>query len=320
MFHWENGLFFSRPRLALDVRRRQPHGFVSHAHADHIGPHELAYCTPATACLYRLRMGEHRQVVELSYRQTHQFGDVRLTLFPAGHCLGSAMVLIEGSAGSLLYTGDFKLGESATAERAELPRADVLVMESTFGRPRYRMPPRSAVIAGLLELVHEAHRAGCTPVLHAYPLGKSQEATRILTDAGVGVLQHPAIYAISQAYRRCGVELGDVRQYDPSLLEGRAVITLPPGARQYRLAGIRRPVSIALTGWAIDPSTKYRWGVDHALPLSDHADFDELLEAARRVGADEIYCTHGPSEFVGHLRAAGFNARPVNGSYQQRMF
>jgi hypothetical protein len=56
------------------------------------------------------------------------------------------------------------------------------------------------------------------------------------------------------------------------------------------------------------------------LPLSDHADFDELLEAARRVGADEIYCTHGPSEFVGHLRAAGFNARPVNGSYQQRMF
>ncbi|HEX6961755.1 MAG TPA: hypothetical protein VF175_07810, partial [Lacipirellula sp.] len=62
MFHWDNGLFFNRPRLGLDVRRRQPHGFVSHAHADHIGPHELAYCTPATACLYRLRLGEHRQV------------------------------------------------------------------------------------------------------------------------------------------------------------------------------------------------------------------------------------------------------------------
>jgi hypothetical protein len=95
---------------------------------------------------------------------------------------------------------------------------------------------------------------------------------------------------------------------------------LPQGARQFRLAGIRRPVSIAITGWAIDSSTKYRWGVDHALPLSDHADYDELLEAVERVGAAEIYCMHGPQEFVGHLQAAGFNALPVSGSYQKRMF
>ena len=320
MFHWDNGLFFNRPRLGLDVRRRQPHGFVSHAHADHIGPHEVAYSTPATARLYQLRMGPARRVVEIPYRQPHDFGDVRLTTYPAGHCLGSAMVLIESEAGSLLYTGDFKLGESATAERAELPRADVLVMESTFGRPRYRMPPRSETVARLLELVTTALGRGETPVLHAYPLGKSQEATRLLTMAGVAVLQHPAIYAVSEVYRRCGVDLGDYRLFEPSLVPGRAVITLPQGSRQFRLAGIRRPVSIALTGWAVDPSTKWRWGVDHALPLSDHADFDELLEAAHRVGAAEIYCTHGPAEFVGHLQAAGFNALPVTGSYQKRMF
>jgi putative mRNA 3-end processing factor len=320
MFHWDNGLFFSRPRLALDVRRRQPHGFISHAHADHIGPHELAYCTPATACLYRLRMGEHRRTVEIPYRQPHMFGDLRLTLYPAGHCLGSAMVLLEGEHGSLLYTGDFKLGESATAERAELPKADVLVMESTFGKPRYRMPPRSETVARMVELCRDALTDGYTPVLHAYPLGKSQEATRLLTIAGIPVLQHPTIFEVSQRYRQCGVDLGDVREYDPQLLPGRAVITLPQGARQFRLAGIRRPVSIAITGWAIDSSTKYRWGVDHALPLSDHADYDELLEAVERVGAAQIYCMHGPQEFVGHLQAAGFNALPVSGSYQKRMF
>jgi len=320
MFHWDNGLFFNSPRLALDVRRRQPHGFVSHAHTDHLGPHELAYCTPATACLYRLRMGARRRVTEIPYRQPLEFGDVRLTTFPAGHCLGSAMILIEGAEGSLLYTGDFKLGESATAERAELPRADVLVMESTFGKPRYRMPPRSQTIEQLLEICRDALARGCTPVLHAYPLGKSQEATRILTDAGIPVLQHPTIFAVSQAYMECGVDLGDVRLFDPKLVPGRAVITMPQRWREFRLAGIRRPVSIAVTGWALDSPTKYRWGVDHALPLSDHADFDELLEAAERVGADEIYCLHGPPEFVGHLQAAGFNARPVAGSYQRRMF
>jgi putative mRNA 3-end processing factor len=320
MFHWDNGLFFNRPRLGLDVRRRQPHGFVSHAHSDHIGPHELAYCTPATACLYKLRMGDHRQTVEIPYRTPFMFGELRMTLYPAGHCLGSAMVLLEGSHGSLLYTGDFKLGDSVTAERAELPRADVLVMESTFGRPRYRMPRRSDTVGQLLELCRDALARNCTPVLHAYPLGKSQEATKLLTDAGIPVLQHPAIFAVSERYRQCGVDLGDVRVYDPKLLPGRAVITMPQGSRQFRLAGIRKPISIAITGWAIDPSTKYRWGVDYALPLSDHADFDELMEAAERVGADQIYCMHGPSEFVGHLQAAGFNAQPVQGSYQRRMF
>jgi Cft2 family RNA processing exonuclease len=320
MFHWDNGLFLTRPRLGLDVRRRQPHAFVSHAHSDHIAPHELAYCTAATACLYRLRLGERRQTIELHYRQPREFGDVRLTAYPAGHCLGSAMLLVESDAGSLLYTGDFKLGESATAEPAELPRARVLIMESTFGTPRYRLPPRSQTVELLLQLVSAALSEGRTPVIHAYPLGKSQEVTRLLTQAGVPVLQHPAIYAVSQAYIACGVDLGDVRLYRPELAAGRAVVTLPKGARDFRLAGLVRPVSIAATGWAVDPSTKYRWGVDHALPLSDHADFDDLLEAAAIVGAQEIFCVHGPREFVGHLQAAGFNARPVHGSYQTRMF
>ena len=91
MFHWDNGLFFNRPRLALDVRRRQPHGFVSHAHADHIAAHEVAYCTPETGRLYKLRMGAARRVIEFPYREPIEFGDVRITTYPAGHCLGSAM-------------------------------------------------------------------------------------------------------------------------------------------------------------------------------------------------------------------------------------
>jgi putative mRNA 3-end processing factor len=70
----------------------------------------------------------------------------------------------------------------------------------------------------------------------------------------------------------------------------------------------------------MDSPTQYRWGVDYALPLSDHADYDELLEAAERVGAEQIYCMHGPREFVEHLQRAGFNAMPVFGSYQRRMF
>ena len=43
------------------------------------------------------------------------------------------------------------------------------------------------------------------------------------------------------------------------------------------------------------------------------------LEMAARSGAREIYCTHGPDSFADHLREAGFEAYPLNNSYQYRL-
>ncbi|MEM6656128.1 MAG: MBL fold metallo-hydrolase, partial [Planctomycetota bacterium] len=310
--------------VAIDFRRRQARGFVSHAHADHMARHALALATPATGRLYRHRMGQHLAVKEMPYGEAVVIGGVSLTALPAGHCLGSAMLLADDGSQRLLYTGDFKLGESATAAEADLPQADVLVMESTFGRPRYRLPPRRDVIAQLLELVHAAFADGATPVLHAYALGKSQELTKILTTAGVPVLQHPVVYAVSREYAAsgCGLASGDadVGEYRGRPLAGHAVVTLPRSMKGFRLAGLGRTVSITATGWAIDPGTRYRLGVDHALPLSDHADFDELLETVRRVEPRIVYCTHGPAEFVDHVRAIGFDARPLAPASQGMLF
>jgi putative mRNA 3-end processing factor len=320
MFHYDAGLFLTPAQLAVDVRRRQPRCFVSHAHSDHIARHELALATKATACLYRHRMGPKHRVLEMAYRQPLEFGGLRLTAFPAGHCLGSAMLLAEFGDRSLLYTGDFKLDEPLTAEPAELPHADILIMESTFGRPHYRLPPRRSVIAQLLELVESALEECKTPVIHAYPLGKSQEVTKLLTSHGVPVLQHPAIYAISRIYQSCGIDLGDASEFSGQPLLGHAVVTLPRTAREFRLPGLKRTVSIAVTGWAKDANAKYRLGVDHALPLSDHADFDQLIETVRRVAPREIYCTHGPHEFVDHLCDLGFNAYPLHPPPQRRLF
>lgn len=320
MFHYDRGLFLTSAGIGLDVTRRQKLGFMSHAHADHIAAHQLGLCTAETAALFRHRRGQNHRVKLLPYRESKEIGSTRLTTYPAGHCLGSAMLFAEQDGKSLLYTGDFKLGPSATCEEAELPAADILIMESTFGLPRYRLPPREETVAELLELVRTTLAAGRTPVIHAYALGKSQEVTKLLTDAGIPVQQHPTIFAVSEIYRECGMDLGKVSRYGGQWQPGHALVTLPRGMKGFRLAGIDDPVSIAVTGWAMDSSTKYRQQVDYALPLSDHADFDQLIETAERVGASTIYCTHGPREFVEHLRAEGFNALPVSGSYQTRMF
>jgi Cft2 family RNA processing exonuclease len=320
MFHYDAGLFLTLAQLGVDVRRRQPRCFVSHAHTDHIARHQLALATPATARLYRHRLGPQHRVLEMHYRQPLEFGGLRLTALPAGHCCGSAMLLADDGQRSLLYTGDFKLGPSATAEAAELPRADILIMESTFGRPQYRLPPRDHVVARLLEIVCRALADGRTPVIHAYPLGKSQEVTRLLTTSGIPVLQHEIIYEISRVYCECGVDLGDFAQFDGRPLDGHAVVTLPRSAKKFRLPRLGRTVSIAVTGWAADESAKYRLGVDHSLPLSDHADYDELIETVRRVEPLEVFCTHGPPDFADHLRQLGFNAYPLHGQLQRRLF
>jgi Cft2 family RNA processing exonuclease len=310
VFYFDRGLKLTKADLAVDFRRRQPRAFVSHAHADHMARHEYALCTPATAALYRHRFGQ-RPTRDMPYRQPLEWGGLRLTTYPAGHCLGSAMLLAEDGQQSLLYTGDFKLGPSATAERAELPRADILVIESTYGHPQYRHPPREAALDQLFTLVREAIQQGATPVVEAYVLGKSQEVTRLLTGAGIPVLQHPKVFEVSQVYRACGIDLGDCHRYAGQPLPGHAVVVPPRMHRAGRLPGLRRTVTFAVTGWATHERTRWRLGVDHAIALSDHADYDELFEAVERVSPRVIYCTHGPESFVECLRSKGHNAHPL---------
>lgn len=311
MFHYDRGLKLTKADLAIDFRRRQPRAFVSHAHADHMARHEYALCTPATGALYRFRYGP-RPTREIPYGQPLDWNGTRLTTYPAGHCLGSAMLLAEDGDTSLLYTGDFKLGPSATAEAAQLPRADILVIESTYGNPFYRHPPRERVLDELFTLVRAELAAGRTPVVEAYVLGKSQEVTRLLTAAGFPVLQHPKIYEISQVYRACGVDLGDCHLYPGHPLPGHVVVVPPKMHRAHRLPGLKRTATFAVTGWAMHERTRDRLGVDYAVPLSDHADYDELLEAVERVAPKKIFCTHGPAGFVDCLREAGHNAVPLD--------
>jgi putative mRNA 3-end processing factor len=304
LFHWDGGLKLTKADLAIDFRRRQARAFISHAHADHIARHAYALCTHETSALYQFRLGR-RPTREIPYRTPIEWGGLRLTLYPAGHCLGSAMLLAEDGRESLLYTGDFKLGESATAVAAELPHAEILIIESTYGHPEYRFPPRQAAIGQLLDGVRETLEAGKTPIVEAYALGKAQEVTRLLSAQGIPVVQDREVYRISRIYESFGMKLGC-----KGVCEGRpepgAVLVAPPRAR--RREQDAQVVRFAVTGWAVDQRAKYRLGVDHAIPLSDHADYDELLEAVRIVSPRMVYCTHGPESFVDCLRGVGYDA------------
>ncbi|HBT77275.1 MAG TPA: hypothetical protein DEB39_10225 [Planctomycetaceae bacterium] len=322
MFHWDKGLILPEAGLSVDITRRQACGFVSHAHGDHLGRHEITYCTAETESLCRLRLSiKPTQVFRaMRFFEPIMCGALKLTAYPAGHCLGSAMLLAESpqSGKRLLYTGDFKLGPSATSVEAVVPKADYLIMESTFGTPDYRMPPREEMIARLIDEVGESFARKRSPVIFAYTLGKGQEVSRLLTLAGFKVQQGKKMYEISEIYEKHGVPLGDVIPLLKRRSEPDRVLVIPAHHCPFETPYPTR--TFAVTGWAIRKGAVYQLRVDVAIPLSDHADFDELVGAVERAEPEMVYCTHGGPEFVDHLNDLGFRARPLDRPYQERLF
>lgn len=239
------------------------------------------------------------------------------------------MLHVTRPEGTLLYTGDFKLRESLTVPAARPERADVLVMESTYGQPHFRFPAWRTVAEQLLETVEDAFRAGRQPIVLGYSLGKGQEITRILTDGGHNVTLHGAVHSMSEIHRRLGVELGTYRRYafadfhGPAALDlrERGVLVAPPNcARAGFCTRFENPCRIVMSGWALLKNAIYRYGVEHALPLSDHADFDELMELIEIVRPKKIYSHHGYREFADILRAKGFDAELARPDEQLSLF
>lgn len=313
MFVYDHGLKLLPAAVAVDFSQRQACGFISHAHGDHMARHAMALCTAETASLYRLRLGQ-RPTQEMPYGEPLQRQGMSLTTLPAGHMLGSAMLLAEHRGLRLLYTGDFQLAASRTARPvSKLPGAEVLVMESTFGEPRWTLPPRVAAEDQLLTIIRQAWHGDRTPVVFAYTAGKAQEVLALLHSQQIAAYQHPQIAAVSRVYQQHGCDIGPLRIYSGKLEERPAVVVLPP--RHHRAGFLPCPVRaarIAVTGWALDPRTRHRLEVDHAVPLSDHADFPQLLECVERVRPQIIFCTHGPLSFVDELRRRGHNAYPLD--------
>ena len=136
---WDSGVYLPEQGLWLDPRKPRPRAVISHAHSDHVAAHPLAYATAATRRLVTHRRRSTGTVEALSYGQTLALDRCAVTLYPAGHVLGSAQTLVETDFGRVLYTGDLKTRAGFTSAVAEPVPADVLV---TTGRERRaRSPP-----------------------------------------------------------------------------------------------------------------------------------------------------------------------------------
>jgi Cft2 family RNA processing exonuclease len=301
----------------LDAHRPVARSFVSHAHFDHLARHREVLLTSGTAALMRARLPDrkgHRVERLLPFGVTASLStdhpEVAVTLYPAGHILGSAMILLEHPEhGRLLYTGDFKLRPGLSAELCETPRADLVIMETTYGRPGYALPPTEAVFANVISFCRSAIADGATPILLGYSLGKSQEILCALAGASLPVMLHPQILKLTQVHEQLGLVFPAYAPFNPAACAGHVVLCPPQAARSPTIRQISRRRTAALTGWALDSGARFRYQCDEVFPLSDHADYPDLLRFVELTRARRVLTLHGfAADFARDLRCRGLDA------------
>lgn len=315
----DRGIRIVGTSLWIDANKKVDFSFISHAHSDHIKKHRSILATPATISLYTHRCGKVH-TIPLDYRKPMRLDDFKIELFPAGHILGSAQILIEREGMRLLYSGDINTAKNETAEPLEITNADILIIESTFGLPRYKFPRRYEIIEKLVKTIEQCFDHGIVPVILSYALGKSQEVIKILGDLNYHISVHSAIYEISTIYEKHGVALKNYKRYEGEDLRGR-VLLIPPNLNEWiNKKYLGNLFKIFVSGWAIDGRHMFRHKVDASIPLSDHADYDGLLHYISKVDPKQIFVTHGFDEFVVYLRKQGFNAHNLNETSQLSLF
>ncbi len=304
------GLYCVPGDFHIDPLRAVRRAVITHAHADHARPgnaHVLA--TGATLAIMQTRMGAERAggaLQALAYGETLAVNGVQLTLYPAGHVLGSAQLLMEYEGARAVVSGDYKRQPDPTCTPFEPIACDVFVTEATFGLPVFRHPEAADEIRRLLTSV--ALFPERTHVIGAYALGKCQRVIATLRECGyhAPIYLHGAHVAVCDTYRALGIDLGDLRPAtvaDKAALKG-AIVLAPPSAIADRWARrLEDPVVCMASGWMRIRQRAKAGGVELPLIISDHADWDDLLRTMRETGAPEVWVTHGAEEALIH--AAG---------------
>ncbi|MBX9940673.1 MAG: hypothetical protein K2Y32_15545 [Candidatus Obscuribacterales bacterium] len=135
----EKGLYCPAGDFYIDPWASVDRAVITHGHSDHarvgsaeyfahpstvkIMQHRFAQATSSAMPLFEngavLGCGQSVQMHSVPYSQTVNFSDVRVSLHPAGHILGSAQVRIEHKGKITVVSGDYKLSKVSKGGTSE---------------------------------------------------------------------------------------------------------------------------------------------------------------------------------------------------------
>jgi DNA ligase-1 len=317
---YDRGVYLPSVDFWLDPWEPKRFAFVSHAHSDHIAPHEEMVFSEGTARLMQARMPGTRVEHVLPFAEPQRIRNVDIMLLPAGHIFGSAQLFLGSNDETLLYTGDFKLRHGKSAEPAEWRQADTLIMETTFGLPRYQFPPTEQVIDQIVTFCRDALAEDTVPVLLGYSLGKAQEILCSLDGAGLTPMLHGSVFQMTRIYEQFGQSFCKYLRYNKNEVAGKVLICPPSASHSLMIDKIPRKRVAMISGWAVEPNAIYRYQVDAAFPLSDHADYNDLLRYVDLVQPKRVLTLHGfAAEFARDLRERRIDAWALSEENQMEL-
>jgi hypothetical protein len=123
-----------------------------------------------------------RHTIPLNYGDVTDIApDVKLTLYNAGHILGSSIAHFCVNSGNglhnIVFTGDIKYERTFLFDPAinDFSRLETLIMESTYGGPNDFQPSRQDAESNLQEELKKTISRGGKVIIPAFAVGRSQE-------------------------------------------------------------------------------------------------------------------------------------------------
>ena len=292
------GLYCSDGGFYIDPWEPVDRAVITHAHADHARGGSRKYlCARDGKSVLQTRLGETSIIETLKYGEKISINSITLSLHPAGHILGSSQVRIEKNGRVVVVSGDYKTAADPTCTPLEPIRCHEFITETTFGLPIFKWPSTEEVLSDINSWWQKNQKEGRTSILFAYALGKAQRIIAGLDETIGPILTHGAIEKFLPCYRSAGISLppthyvGEIE--DKKDLIGSIVIAPPSADNPNWMRKFPNRVRAFASGWMRIRGNRRRRSVDRGFVISDHSDWDGLLQTISATSAEKIGLSHG---------------------------
>lgn len=310
------GIYCKRGDFYIDPWRPVDKAIITHGHADHARWGNKSYlCHSLTKPILEERYQLYGNVETLPYNQSIDINGVKLSMFPAGHVIGSAQIRLEYKGEVVVVSGDYKTEYDGVSTAFEPVKCHTFVSESTFGLPIYKWQPQQLIFDDIDSWIADNHTKNKTSILVAYSLGKAQRLVQNLK-ASYPIYVHRTIAALNEAFRKAGVDLNPTIQINPEIKKDelqKGIVIVPPALSDGRwVKSLINPAIGICSGWmAVRAGRRWR-SADAGFALSDHADWPGLLAAIKATQAEKVMVTHGSTAiFSRYLNEIGIYAEEV---------
>jgi putative mRNA 3-end processing factor len=316
----DKGLYCRKGDFYIDPWKPVKKAVITHAHSDHARwGSEYYLCHHFTKPLLQLRLGNNNYQ-SIEWNETVLMNNVKVSLHPAGHIIGSSQIRVEYEGEVWVVSGDYKTENDGLSSAFEPVKCNTFITESTFGLPIYKWKSQQEIFGDIKNWINQNNQEGKTSVLIAYSLGKAQRILQPLAETGLPIFAHGAVHNIHEVLINNGWKLPEVKRIEAHTaaesIKGNIVIA-PPGADGSPWMKRFYPYNVGIcSGWMQVRGNARRKNTDAGFALSDHADWNGLLQAVKATGAEKVYATHGfQSAFSRYLSEQGIEAAEIKTEY-----